>query len=605
MGGPKTKTSRKGKKAWRKNIDASEIQTFLQDEGHKQQREPAVQTLKDEELFVLDKAADDSAVPAAVRRQSKRREQKPLRSQLILDSLRDGITPLQQASRKPKEAGRPLPNSKPAAAGAAAAVVPAAAAQPNKRRRRQQQGPVTDLWADEAAAAKDGDWTSHASGNELLRLAQLAKQQQQQAAAAAAAKRSGSSKRKRPAPAPIAAVEVDLPGCSFNPEYEAHQDALAVAVAREYKQQLKEELAPKAPSLFAPAGYKPGDELEELLADAEADDDDKQQQQQQQALPAAAADENEIAIDADDDDATAADAAIGQPIGKAAAAAASRAADKKTRKDRNKEARKKQQELEAEAKRQLKRQRQQLEALPVLQQQLAEEEEEQRKVQERRQVVKQEKAAIQPPRLGKHKWEAPAPEVVKQEKAAIQPPRLGKHKWEAPAPEVLTSDQIGTGSLRRLQPCFLVTEDRFKALQKRGLIEPRKRAGQKAGRKVEYVTGERREKAEERQQEVREMTAARKKAAKAGKGNAAAVQGLLKVAGGGVGKKPGKQQGKKGQQGGQAAAAAVAEPGLVMPLAVGGDDGGCGALDTATGNPAAAISFCPVVGSAGPQYSRV
>ncbi|WIA30999.1 hypothetical protein OEZ86_001041 [Tetradesmus obliquus] len=471
MGGPKTKTSRKGKKAWRKNIDASEIETFLQDEGHKQQREPAVQTLKDEELFVLDKAADDSAVPAAVRRQSKRREQKPLRSQLILDSLRDGITPLQQASRKPKEAGRPLPNSKPAAAGAAAAVVPAAAAQPNKRRRRQQQ------------------------------------------------------------------------------EYEAHQDALAVAVAREYKQQLKEELAPKAPSLFAPAGYKPGDELEELLADAEADDDDKQQQQQQQALPATAADENEIAIDADDDDATAADAAIGQPIGKAAAAAASRAADKKTRKDRNKEARKKQQELEAEAKRQLKRQRQQLEALPVLQQQLTEEEEEQRKVQERRQVVK-------------------------QEKAAIQPPRLGKHKWEAPAPEVLTSDQIGTGSLRRLQPCFLVTEDRFKALQKRGLIEPRKRAGQKAGRKVEYVTGERREKAEERQQEVREMTAARKKAAKAGKGTAAAVQGLLKVAGGGVGKKPGKQQGKKGQQGGQAAAAAVAEPGLVMPLAVGGDDGG-------------------------------
>jgi hypothetical protein len=32
-----------------------QIETFLQDEGHKQQREPAVETLKDEELFVLDK----------------------------------------------------------------------------------------------------------------------------------------------------------------------------------------------------------------------------------------------------------------------------------------------------------------------------------------------------------------------------------------------------------------------------------------------------------------------------------------------------------------------------------------------------------------------
>jgi uncharacterized protein YqcC (DUF446 family) len=32
-----------------------QIETFLQDEGHKQQREPEVATLKDEELFVLDK----------------------------------------------------------------------------------------------------------------------------------------------------------------------------------------------------------------------------------------------------------------------------------------------------------------------------------------------------------------------------------------------------------------------------------------------------------------------------------------------------------------------------------------------------------------------
>jgi hypothetical protein len=85
---------------------------------------------------VLLQAADESAVPAAVRRQ-KRREPKPLRSQLILDSLRDGITPVQQGTRKAKEAGRRLPNSTAAAAVKAA---PAAAAQPKKKRRRQQQG---------------------------------------------------------------------------------------------------------------------------------------------------------------------------------------------------------------------------------------------------------------------------------------------------------------------------------------------------------------------------------------------------------------------------------------------------------------------------------
>lgn len=156
--------------------------------------------------------------------------------------------------------------------------------------------------------------------------------------------------------------------------------------------------------------------------------------------------------------------------------------------------------------------------------------------------------------------------MVKQEKAAIQPPRLGKHKFEAAAPEVLTSDQV-TGSLRQLQPCFLVTADRFKALQKRGLIEPRQPAGKKQGKKVEYVTGERREKAEERQKEVHALAAARKKAAKGGAAGAAALAGLA-----GKGAAAGKKRGKR--EGG-AAAQQAAERGLVMPLAVGGAaDGG-------------------------------
>jgi hypothetical protein len=34
MGGPKTKTSRKGKKAWRKNIDASEVIAKRQKQQH-------------------------------------------------------------------------------------------------------------------------------------------------------------------------------------------------------------------------------------------------------------------------------------------------------------------------------------------------------------------------------------------------------------------------------------------------------------------------------------------------------------------------------------------------------------------------------------------
>lgn len=143
-------------------------------------------------------------------------------------------------------------------------------------------------------------------------------------------------------------------------------------------------------------------------------------------------------------------------------------------------------------------------------------------------------------------------QVVQGEKAASQPPRLGKEKFEAPAPAVLTSDEL-TGSLRQLKPCFLVTADRFKALQKRGLIEPRKPAKQKQGKKLEYVTGERREKAEERQQEIVEMRAARKKAAKA-VANGVTVAGVA-----GMGDKAGPKSTKK----------AAMDPGMIMPLEVG------------------------------------
>lgn len=80
---------------------------------------------------------------------------------------------------------------------------------------------------------------------------------------------------------------------------------------------------------------------------------------------------------------------------------------------------------------------------------------------------------------------------------------------------MLTSDDV-TGSLRQLRPCFTIAAERFASLQKRGLIEPRRPAGRRKGKRIEYVTGERRELAEERQREVNDMAAARRHAAKTG-----------------------------------------------------------------------------------------
>jgi nucleolar protein 53 len=268
---------------------------------------------------------------------------------------------------------------------------------------------VGDIWSQDGPGP-DADWTAPTTGLDLIRLGkrkqQPAQQQQQDgdstpaaavdSTAAAAAKR---SKKRRGAGGAVAvaplipAVEVDAPGCSFNPEPEAHQDALAAAVAAEYKKQLQEEMAPKAPSQYAPAGYKPQDELEALLVDAEIDEEDEQQQQQ---LPAAVQDENAIALDDSEDEADAggdkvpgsnpAGGAAGQGAGLVAEGKSSSGSAKKTKKDRNKEARRKQQESEAAARAALKQQRRELERLGELQEQLQEEEREKELLRQRRQV---------------------------------------------------------------------------------------------------------------------------------------------------------------------------------------------------------------------------
>jgi hypothetical protein len=61
----------------------------------------------------------------------------------------------------------------------------------------------------------------------------------------------------------IKAVEVDIPGCSFNPDLEQHQDAVAEAVAAEMTKIYAREHMPKSKKLF---NHMPAvDELETLL----------------------------------------------------------------------------------------------------------------------------------------------------------------------------------------------------------------------------------------------------------------------------------------------------------------------------------------------------
>jgi hypothetical protein len=79
---------------------------------------------------------------------------------------------------------------------------------------------VADIWAATGNASAAEEWATTVSGTQLLQ----AGQQQQD-------KPQLPRLRGRAALRPIPAVEVDAAGCSFNPEPEAHQEALAAVVA--------------------------------------------------------------------------------------------------------------------------------------------------------------------------------------------------------------------------------------------------------------------------------------------------------------------------------------------------------------------------------------
>eukprot|EP00983_Pelagomonas_calceolata_P081731 1155672-Pelagomonas_calceolata.AAC.11 len=64
------------------------------------------------------------------------------------------------------------------------------------------------------------------------------------------------------------------------------------------------------------------------------------------------------------------------------------------------------------------------------------------------------------------------------------PPMFASQRCRAPlGVQVQTSDEVGSG-LRRLRGCPMLALERFKSIQKRGLVEPRKRNGPKGPKRL-------------------------------------------------------------------------------------------------------------------------
>ncbi|CAN6349749.1 unnamed protein product [Urochloa humidicola] len=227
----------------------------------------------------------------------------------------------------------------------------------------------------------------------------------------------GTKAKKKSTASVIPAVEVEAPGCSFNPPYEAHQDALAQAVADERHKTLMKELGPTPVPLIVPGEAITEEDKFFLDADDDGDED--------------------VTDDDGDQDA---DTLVGQRKNKT---------KRVTRVEMNRRARRKERlRAEAEAKK-MESISKEIDSLPNIIDEIAKEDEEKEKRRIRRTVVKEERLKSGPPRLGRHKFE--------------------------PAPvQVLLTEEI-SGSLRKLKGCCNLARDRYKSIEKRGLLAPSKR----------------------------------------------------------------------------------------------------------------------------------
>ncbi|CAL9069997.1 unnamed protein product, partial [Musa banksii] len=359
--GKAAKGSRKGKKAWRANISTHDIDDYF-DKSTKDAltgRAATIASLPSDSLFYLDTKSNAEIPP---KRKIEKHKEKILHYESLLQKnpfvQAVPSSTLKKLKREKKKANTEKPQAQ------------------TDPKEEDTTSNLTDIWGDEGEAA-------------------------------------GKTRKKQKATL-IPAVEVEPPGCSFNPPFEAHQDSLAQAVADEMQNIYKKELGPQPVPVTVP-----GEPVTE---------------------------EDKYFLEADDGNESDIEGETGNNDSELPELRKSKT-KRVTRVEVNRRARRKEQlKAEEEAKKR-KNLSEELDSLPDIMKEIAKEDEEKHRRHMRRAVARQERLKSAPPRLGKHKFE--------------------------PAPvQVLLTEEI-SGSLRKLKGCCTLARDRFKSLEKRGLLVPR------------------------------------------------------------------------------------------------------------------------------------
>ncbi|XVE99845.1 hypothetical protein REPUB_Repub03eG0236600 [Reevesia pubescens] len=367
--GKKAKTSRKGKKAWRANISTEDIDDYFEKSTKDALSGGSLTSAPTESLFFIDKSKDLS-----VKRKIEKKREKVLRVDSVLKK-----NPFVEAVPSSKQKKNSSKKKKNEALKAEDVVV-------HQDVHKDDSSPdsgMVPIWGNE--------------GQHSGKARQVSKQ------------------------SIIPAVEVEPPGCSYNPSFESHQDSLAQAVAEEMQKAYKIELGPQPVPLTVMGEVIDEDEKHFIEADEGSDDEMNEENLSEKEDPAIEK----------------------RPL----------KTKRVTRVELNKRARRKElQRKEAEAKKKAEFSKD-IDSLPDLLHEIAKEDEERQKKHLRRVIAKKERLKACPPRLGKYKFQ-PAP------------------------PQVLLSEEL-TGSLRKLKGCATLARDRFRSLEKRGLIPPSAKSGRK------------------------------------------------------------------------------------------------------------------------------
>ncbi|KAG8390155.1 hypothetical protein BUALT_Bualt01G0054100 [Buddleja alternifolia] len=361
----KAKSSRKGKKEWRANISTEDFDDYFEKSTKDALSGGSLANVPSDSLFFVDRSRDLS-----VKRKIEKSREKVLRCDSILQK-NTFVQPIPSSIQKKKASKK---NCK---------AVETAKDENSLKDESAASSGIVDLWEEKGEV--------------------------------------NAKTKKKAKSSVIPAVEVEPPGCSFNPDSESHQDALACAVADEMQKIYQHELGPEPVPLTVP-----GEVIDE---------------------------EDKYFLDADDgtDD----DGQIEIPTGNGDADIEKRSNKTKrvTRVELNKRARRKEQLRAEEEAKKVGDLSKDIDSLPDIMEEIAKEDEEKHNRHLRRVVAKQERLKTRPPRFGKYKFE--------------------------PAPlQVLLSEEK-TGSLRQLKGCCTLVKDRFKSLEKRGLIIPTKKSSRK------------------------------------------------------------------------------------------------------------------------------